>query len=333
MSGGEAPARGCAGKIYSACILSLVLIVSCGLARSAIADTKALGAFGPEGPRMREQLWLVPSGDPNVSLRATIFRPEEIAAESPRKRRLVVINHGTDEFTRLAVAMPVYYWLSRWFVERGYVVVVPQRRGHGATGGELAESVGSCESADHYASGQIAADDVAATISYMTQQSFVAPDNVVVAGISTGGWASLALASRNLPSVGAIVNFAGGRGGHAYGRPNSICNYEGLRTAAHLFGKSARQPTLWLYAEGDSYFSPAVARELAGQWQEAGGLAETHIFPAQGRDGHAIADDRGSWEVWGDVLDAFLGRHGNNLIAEAERGEPVMETGSLSDAP
>jgi dienelactone hydrolase len=180
-------------------------------------SSQALGAFGPEGARMREQLWLVPSGDPDVHLRATVFRPQENSTVRPRQRKLVVINHGTDESTRLSVSMPVYYWLSRWFVERGYVVVIPQRRGHGATGGELVESIGTCETADHYASGQIAADDIATTIDYMTQQPFVASRDVVVVGISTGGWASLALASRNLPSVGSIVNFAGGRGGHASG--------------------------------------------------------------------------------------------------------------------
>ncbi|MCU0643896.1 MAG: S9 family peptidase, partial [bacterium] len=164
-----------------------------------------------------------------------MFRPEDPIAGSSQQRTLVVINHGTDEATRQAVSMPVFYWLSRWFVERGYVVVIPQRRGHGATGGELAESVGTCETADHYSSGHIAADDIAATVDYMMQQPFIAPRKAVVVGISTGGWAALALASRNLPEVGSIVNFAGGRGGHAYGRPNAICNYAGLRTAAHRF--------------------------------------------------------------------------------------------------
>ena len=257
---------------------------------------------------MREQLWLVPSGDPTLPLRATVFRPEDPIAGSFQQRTLVVINHGTDEATRQAVSTPVFYWLSRWFVERGYVVVIPQRRGHGATGGELVESIGTCETADHYSSGQIAADDIAATVDYMTQQPFIAPRNAVVVGISTGGWAALALASRNLPEVGSIVNFAGGRGGHAYGRPNAICNYAGLRTAAHRFGQTARQPTIWFYSENDSYFGPELAAALAKEWQDAGGSVEARIFPPFNTDGHTIADDRASWDLWGNDLDEFLNR-------------------------
>jgi dienelactone hydrolase len=274
---------------------------------------------------MREQLWLVPSGDPKVQLRATVFRPDQSSAGSPRQNTLVVINHGTDESTRLSVSMPVYYWLSRWFVDRGYVVVIPQRRGHGATAGELAESVGTCETADHYVSGQIAADDIAATIEFMIGQAFVAPRNVIVVGISTGGWASLALASRNMPSVGSIVNFAGGRGGHAYGRPNAICNYAGLLSSANLYGQTARQPTIWLYSENDSYFSPGVARALAHQWQLAGGRVQAHILSAQHHDGHLIADDRADWDLWGDVLDEFIGQRQNDLEASAERSGIALD--------
>lgn len=283
---------------------------------------------------MREQFWLVPSGDPDVQLRATVFRPQDHLGDSPRQRRLVVINHGTDEATRQSVSMPVFYWLSRWFVERGFIVVVPQRRGHGATGGELAESVGTCETADHYASGHIAADDIAATIAYMTDQPFVSPRDVIVVGISTGAWASLALASRNLPSVASIVNFAGGRGGHAYGRANAICNLHGLLDAARRFGRTARQPSIWLYSQNDSYFGPDVATALARQWRDAGGLAETHIFPAQNGDGHAIADDRASWDVWGSALEHFLHRNRTDIETQtASRSTPPDRAATNISAP
>lgn len=301
-----------AARVISFCWLAAVaaaLMMNCGHQSSALAGEQGLGPFGPESARMREQLWILPAGDPNTRLRATVFRPSADPADARLRRQLVVINHGTDEQTRMAVSMPVYYWLSRWFVDRGYVVVIPQRRGHGATGGDLIESVGTCETADHYASGQIAANDIAASINYMTEQEFVSPHNVIVAGISTGGWASLALASRNLPQVGAIVNFAGGRGGHAYGKANAICNADNLLSAAQVFAETARTPSLWLYAENDSYFSPALAHDLTRAWQLGGGAAETHILPAYQDEGHRIADDRAGWNVWGDVLDSFLDRN------------------------
>lgn len=275
---------------------------------TAIASERSFGAFGPEGARMREQLWILPSGDAKTPMRATVFRPETDPSGEDKRRPLVVINHGTDESTRFAVSMPVYYYLSRWFVDRGYVVVLPQRRGHGATGGPLAEAIGNCAHPDHYASGNVAADDIEAAVRYMTAQPFVASDGAVVVGVSTGGWASLALSARNLPQVQAIVNFAGGRGGHAYGRANAICGEDALLSAARMYASRAQEPTIWFYAKNDSYFGPELAEDLAQTWSSAGGSVEEHILPPYGQDGHAIADDRQGWDIWGPSLDSFLER-------------------------
>ena len=65
--------------------------------------------------------------------RATLFRPDRQSEGAQPVRAglatsrlpLVIINHGTDDATRLSLAMPVYYWLSRWFVDRGYAVLCP----------------------------------------------------------------------------------------------------------------------------------------------------------------------------------------------------------------
>lgn len=282
----------------------LTFLATLAAASFAPARASDLGPFGPEGPRMREQLWMLPSGSPGLALRATVFRPAEVDG-APTRRPLVVVNHGTSEATRQAVAMPVYYWLSRWFVERGYVVVLPQRRGHGATGGDLVEARGSCKDPHHYASGQVAADDVEAVVRYMTQQPFVA-DSVVVAGISTGGWAALALAERQLPAVRAIVNFAGGRGGHAFGQPHRICDAEQLVAAAGRYATRSSAPTLWLYSSNDSFFGPVLARAMANAWVANGGLAELHVLPPYGQDGHTLADDQAGWQLWGRSLETFL---------------------------
>ncbi len=49
---------------------------------------------------MREQLWLLPSGQADFALRATVFRPQGSATQ---RYPLAVINHGTSEANRLAV--------------------------------------------------------------------------------------------------------------------------------------------------------------------------------------------------------------------------------------
>ncbi|MBS0250501.1 MAG: prolyl oligopeptidase family serine peptidase [Proteobacteria bacterium] len=307
----------------SALFLTVVIGLAALVCGTASAADNTYGGFGPEGPRMREQLWILPSGEPGRSLRATLFQPEQDPKAPGKQFPLVVINHGTDESTRLAVSMPVYYWLSRWFVDRGYAVILPQRRGHGATGGRLSEAVGTCANPNHYQSGNIAADDITATINFMTAQPFIAKRGAIVAGISTGGWASLAVAARNLPQVQAIVNFAGGRGGHAYGQPNAICGESDLLSAAHFYGETAREPTIWFYSENDSYFGPNLAVKLARAWSSGGGNVEEHILPPYGQDGHTIADDRQGWDMWGASLDHFLTTVRGSEMQVA--GEPIEQ--------
>jgi dienelactone hydrolase len=282
------------------------------------AQGSLYGAYGPESPRMREQFWLLPGADPSLPLRATVFRPAESVGESsPAHLRwpLVMINHGSDAFTREAVSLPVFYWLSRWFVERGYVVVLPQRRGHGATGGDLAEGLDTCANPDHLGSGQAAADDIEAALGFMQRQAFVDPSRLVVAGISTGGWAALALAARNPPGLKLVVNFAGGRGGHAYGRPNAVCGEDRLIAATATLGRVARVPTFWAYAENDSFFGPELAAAMAGAWTAAGGSAEFNVLPAYGEEGHAMVDDRASWRMWGPALEKALARYNGDVGA------------------
>jgi dienelactone hydrolase len=284
------------------------------------------GPFGPEGARLREQLWIVPGADPRTPLRATVFRPPSAVglvdmhvASTAARLPLVVINHGSDEDTRVAVSMPVFYWLSKWFVDRGYVVVLPQRRGHGATGGEWAESRDSCADPDHFGAGITAADDIESAVRYMVAQPFIDPSQTVVVGISTGGWGALALAARNPPGIRLVVNFAGGRGGHAYGAPRAVCRQERLIDAAGAYGRTARVPTLWFYSENDSYFSPELAAAMARSWQSAGGLADLHVLPRHHNEGHALAADRAGWELWGDTLERSLAHARHRGMRTAHR--------------
>jgi dienelactone hydrolase len=295
------------GLLLAALCLAFIPVWHIG---HSIGAHAVYGPFGPEGLRLREQLWIVPGGDPKVPLRATMFRPAEhsgiLRASTRTRRPLVIMNHGSDESTREAVSMPVFYWLSKWFVDRGYVVVLPQRRGHGATGGDLVEGHDTCANPDHYRAGVAAADDIEAVLRYMAEQPFIDPSRVIVAGVSTGGWASLALASRNPAGVELVVNFAGGRGGHAYGEPNVVCGQDRLIEAASAYARTARVPTLWIYADNDSYFSPALASSMASAWNANGGRAELRMVPAYGAEGHDLVSDRAGWRLWGRELERTL---------------------------
>lgn len=344
-----APVRRCNARVayyrvayYIAAVLAavvpLVVAVAPAPAETVPRAADVYGPFGPEGPRLREQLWILPSADHAYPLRATVFRPADTpdGETGTARHPLVVINHGTSDATRLAVAMPVYYWLSRWFVEHGYVVVLPQRRGHGATAGPLAESIGTCADPDHLRSGLAAADDIQGAVDYMSEQPFVAPGEAVVVGISSGGWASLALASRNPDNVRAVINIAGGRGGRPFGqRADTVCGETRLIEAARTFGRTARAPTLWLYAANDSYFRPALARAMASAWHAGGGEAELHVFPAYGSDGHNLADDRAGWDIWGGTVENFLTRSRGKAPVAVLDPEPhqSLESGAGNVSP
>src|SRR4030081_1096905 len=112
----------------------------------------------------------------------------------------------------------------------------------------------------------------------MRGQSFVRQDGAVIVGHSAGAWGALALAGENPPGVSAIVAFAPGRGGHANDFPNQVCAPHTLISAAAEFGKGARVPVTWLVAANDSYFSPALSRQLAEAFRSGGGKLDFHVL-------------------------------------------------------
>jgi len=274
-------------------------------APAAVADP-----FGPQGePRgqWREQTWLIPlPHDGNRAMHAAVYRPP-----GEGRRPLAVIAHGSPPKPEQRPGVkPAYRTAAEWFVQRGFAVVLPIRRGYGATGGSWDETYGRCDSPDFLRGGIETAKDIRAAVQYMQRQNFVAPERALVVGQSAGGWGAVALASQNPPEVAAYVNFAGGRGGYAGGKPNSNCRADKLIEAAGEFGKSARAPMLWIYTENDLFFSPAIARGMADAFAARGGRAEFHLLPAFGKDGHALFAAADGLARWRNLVAAFLGANG-----------------------
>jgi dienelactone hydrolase len=268
------------------------------------------GAIDQPGPQDteaahgRRQLWLIPSPVRGLLMRAYLFRPPG-AGPFP----LAVINHGSaeDPYLRAKERMPAFHLLTDWFVAHGYAVLLPQRPGHGATGGRYLESQGDdCRSARFYESGIGAAQSIAAAIGFMTTQPFIAPVRIVVVGNSAGAWGALALASTGPKGVSAVVNFAGGRGGHDQNRTGRNCAPDRLVAAAAAYGRTSRIPTLWLYAENDSYFPPALSIKMADAYRAAGGNIDFHLLPAVAGDGHALAFNGSAAAIWTPILEQFL---------------------------
>lgn len=247
----------------------------------------------------------IPSPDRRAPMRTLVLRPEGVGPFP-----LVLINHGSTENAarRAAMTQPQYTALSQWFLSRGYVVALPLRPGHGRTGGPYLEDQNGCANVDFTHAGLAAADSIETALRYMTAQRYVRRDHVVIVGQSAGGWGALALASRNPAGVSAVISFAGGRGGHSNEKPNANCAPDKLVKSAGTFGRTARIPTLWLYAENDSYFGPALSRRMVDAYRVAGGIAEYRLLPPYGSEGHRLIDMRAGASVWGPLIGSFLAK-------------------------
>jgi dienelactone hydrolase len=270
-----------------------------GLAAQTHAQT-AFGAQAPEGQPDRRQQWLIPSPDRSTEAHAVLFRPP---GDGPFP--LAVIAHASTQnsLRRAQMPQPEYRALASWLVARGFAVMVPQRPGHGATGGRYLEDQGGCDEAHYISAGQATANSIAAALSYMRGQAFIRQNGTVILGHSAGGWGALALAGQNPQGIAAIIAFAPGRGGHANDRPDQVCAPDSLMTAAAEFGKTARIPVIWLVARNDSYFSLALSRQMADAFRSGGGKVDFRALPEFRSEGHWLAEADGGEEIWGPALD------------------------------
>lgn len=296
-----APMRVFRGTKSAVAAGALVILFS-----GVLAAPRAAPLAGPQSAEqgtLRNQIWLLPSAQPGVLMRATVLRPPGAGAFP-----LMVMNHGSTQNAarRLALPMPAFDALSRWFVRHGYAVVVPQRPGHGETGGAYREDQGGCDDPDFARAGAGAAESIAAAVAYMRAQPFVRRNGVIVSGQSAGGWAALAFASHAPGGIGAAINFAGGLGGQSFDRPGNNCAPDRLVAAAAAFGRTSRIPTLWIYTENDSYFAPRLSGAMAAAFRAAGGKADYALLPPFGDDGHFMAERPGSESAWGPAVERFL---------------------------
>lgn len=272
-------------------------MLACACASGAAAQ--GLGPQGVENGPNRRQDWRVPSGVSSVPSRALVFRP---SGEGPFRLALIAHASVQNPLRRAMMPQPEYRVLAAWLVGRGFAVVVPERTGHGATGGPYLEDQGGCADADYMRAGGGTADSIAAVLAFMRAQPFVRKDGAVVIGHSAGGLGALALAARNIEGLARIVVFAPGRGGRADDRPNNVCAPERLVAASSRFGRGARVPVTWIVARNDTYFPPDLSQRMADAFRSGGGRVDFRVLPAFGGEGHALVEREGAARVWTDAM-------------------------------
>jgi len=269
----------------------LVLIVFLILAGAGMARA--------DSPFVLQPIRVLLGGDAGV-LEALFVRPNE-----PGRYPLVLLAHGSPRAAADRAAMTPLAMLPQAleFARRGFAVVIVMRRGYGGSDGGWAEGFGSCDNANYVAAGNAGAADLKTTLDFVSHRPDVDPTRMIAVGVSAGGFATVALTA-DPPGLVAAISFAGGRGSLESDR---VCRPDRLIDAFHTYGKSSRVPMLWVYAENDHFFAPALAQQLKSAFVDSGGRVDFIAAPAFGNDGHNLFSPLGIPQ-WTPYVDAFLRR-------------------------
>ncbi|MCK6449513.1 MAG: alpha/beta hydrolase [Alphaproteobacteria bacterium] len=280
-------------------VLPMLLLASALIAAPAQAQAQDAPA-----PLVRRFLQLPATFDGVVLPLAAM----EVRPRGPGPFPLVVLAHGTpgEEALRREYRVDTYTTVAVEFARRGFVALAFLRRGYGVSAGDYAESSGPCGASRYVESGFETARELREVLRIMAGLPHVDRRRALVVGQSAGGFGALALARGAPAQVLGLINFAGGRG--HFRERNAVCEPEKLVAAMGAFGQGARVPSLWIYAENDTLYRPALVRQMHRAYRAAGGKAELVMMPASVSEGHALflADP----VAWGATVDNFLARLG-----------------------
>jgi dienelactone hydrolase len=268
-------------------------------------DNVLVAPQGAETGPDRRQAWTVLAPAPLRIARAILYRPP---GDGPFPLALIAHASTQNALRRAQLPAPDYPGLASALVARGYAVVVPERPGHGATGGSYLEDQRGCDDADYFRAGTATAQAIRAAWDSLQSQSFIRRDGGVLLGHSAGGLGVLALAAEPPRGVTRLVVFAPGRGGGAGDRSGAVCAEDRLVAALAQFGRGRRLPVAWIVARNDTTFPPALSQRMAEAFAPGGQGLTLLLRPAlPAGDGHALAET-GDSAALAAVLDAALPR-------------------------
>ena len=294
-------------KLVRSLTLALLLLSALGgcalpSARDATLETS-----------LREEIHTVRVAEADATIVVTSFRPSG-AGPFP----WIVLSHGTAPTAAANRALGRYRPLApvREWVQRGYAVVAPVRRGYGASGGDkFGDSYGgSCSRPDFRRAGEGAALDLLATVEWAKAQRDLDGKRWLLVGQSAGGFASIYTASKRPDGLVAVLAFAPGRAGRPDTHPGDPCSPERM---AELFASIAPRiavPVLWFYAENDQYFGPRVVRMWFESFRAAGGRGELVVIPPfPAARGHGVFSAPTGTLLWTAAVASFFRSQGVTL--------------------
>jgi dienelactone hydrolase len=257
---------------------------------------------------LREAVHSVPVTGTDSSIVVTSFRPP---GNGPFP--WIVLSHGTATTADANRAIGRYRPLPpiREWVHRGYAVIVPVRRGYGASRGQFADSYGSCARPDFRLAGEGAALDLLATVTWAKSEPDLHGGRWLLVGQSAGGFASIYTAAKQPEGLVAVLAFAPGRGGDPQKRPGEPCASDRMAALFAAAAPHVRVPVLWFYAENDQYIGPRVQKLWFESFRSAGGRGELVVIPPfPERQGHGVFPSARGIPLWTTAVSRFFATYG-----------------------
>lgn len=221
----------------------------------------------------------------------------------------LIFNHGSTGRGDNPASFVTSYssrTLSQFFVDMGWMVIYPQRRGRGASGGlydegfEPSRSGYSCLPNFSLPGVDRAVEDLKVVLQHVRQRPDVNSAKLMIGGQSRGGILAVAFAGEYPDTFRGVINFVGGWMGE--GCPTS------LYINGQVFKRGAKYPgeTLWLYGERDPFYSIAHSRANFRAFQSAGGKGRFEVYTSPGQvSGHSVIGFPG---LWSEVVKGYVDR-------------------------
>jgi dienelactone hydrolase len=233
----------------------------------------------------------------------TIFR-DNSRAKSP----WLVLNHGRPGSGALQMGRQRYSQNSKYFVEKGFLVLVPTRVGYGPSGGPDIEYSGVCGLNNYPVVFAAAVEQVSTVIDYAIKLPYVESDRGLIVGQSYGGITAIAASALNKDGLLGVINFSGGGGGNPETRPGEPCGQELLQKTYGVYGEKSKVPSLWLYSSNDRYWGDVYPREWFKRYKNGADknkiLTRFISLPPYKKDGHSIFT--GNPEAWKPDVEIFI---------------------------
>jgi dienelactone hydrolase len=304
MTGGRLAPRLRSARLR-VCCLALLPALAAGCAVPAARDGKLDAS-------VREAVHRVPVSAAGATIVVTSYRPP-----GPGPFPWIVLSHGTATTLEANRGIGRYRHpdLAREWGRRGYAMLVPVRRGYGASGGEaLGDSYGSCARPDFGRAGEGAALDLLATVDWAKAQPDLDARRWLLVGQSAGGFASIYTASKRPAGLVAVLAFAPGRGGNPDTRPGEPCGSDIMARLLASIAPRIAVPVLWFYAENDEFIGPRMQRLWYESFRAAGGRGALVVVPPfPERRGHGVMPAPAGRPLWTAAVGAFFRSEGIGL--------------------